>query len=189
MNKDHIMQHRTTHKLDNASIRIGRIASICLLILGIFEARCTEWTHTVLYDFAGGATSGAWPAAGLTQLDDKLYGTTYNGGESDQGTIYSVDPITGSVVLLHSFTGDEGVNPGILTKYNGKLYGTTWNGGPYGGGTLFSYDPLTSTFSLLSTFDNDANGAQPSGLLVFNDLLYGVTANGGQYGGGTLFSY
>ncbi|HEX4268794.1 MAG TPA: choice-of-anchor tandem repeat GloVer-containing protein [Steroidobacteraceae bacterium] len=47
--------------------------------------------ETVMYSFAGGATDGANPSAGLIQgSDDNLYGTTSAGGPSGYGSVFEV---------------------------------------------------------------------------------------------------
>jgi uncharacterized repeat protein (TIGR03803 family) len=44
----------------------------------------------VLKSFSGGS-DGGYPLAGLTLLDNTLYGTTSIGGEFGQGTIFKID--------------------------------------------------------------------------------------------------
>ena len=86
----------------------------------------------VLHNFDPSSGDGGYPAAGLTR--DKLgnsYGTTYQGGTSNKGTVFKVDK-AGSETVLHSFTGGgAGANPysGLVRSMNGNLYGTTWDGG------------------------------------------------------------
>jgi uncharacterized repeat protein (TIGR03803 family) len=52
-------------------------------------------TETVLYRFKGhsnGRKDGAHPEAGLTNVNDTLYGTTYVGGANVYGTVFSLSP-------------------------------------------------------------------------------------------------
>jgi uncharacterized repeat protein (TIGR03803 family) len=51
------------------------------------------YSYTVLYSFAGGATDGASPYAGLA-LDSagNLYGTTYKGGQYGKGIVFQIVP-------------------------------------------------------------------------------------------------
>jgi uncharacterized repeat protein (TIGR03803 family) len=47
-------------------------------------------TETVLYSFKGGSGDGAYPYAGLINVNGTLYGTTEEGGSSDVGTVFSL---------------------------------------------------------------------------------------------------
>ncbi|HUA14889.1 MAG TPA: choice-of-anchor tandem repeat GloVer-containing protein [Verrucomicrobiae bacterium] len=53
----------------------------------------TSGVETVLHSFAGEPTDGAIPYAGLTLgSDGNLYGTTYNGGTANAGTVFKIVP-------------------------------------------------------------------------------------------------
>jgi uncharacterized repeat protein (TIGR03803 family) len=69
-----------------------------------------------------------------------LYGTTWSGGAYNGGTVFSLDPDTGTETVLHAFgSGGDGKNPGAsMIDVNGTLYGTTFAGGAGGGGTVFA---------------------------------------------------
>ncbi|MCA7118425.1 MAG: PEP-CTERM sorting domain-containing protein, partial [Acidibrevibacterium sp.] len=67
------------------------------------------------------------------------YGTTYDGGSAGDGTVFSLNPTTGALSTLASFTGSNGANPYAgLISVGGTLYGTTEGGGSAGDGTVFS---------------------------------------------------
>jgi uncharacterized repeat protein (TIGR03803 family) len=77
--------------------------------------------------------------------DGYLYGTTPRGGTSPSGSygvVYRLSK-TGSLTVLHSFSGPDGIQPwaGLLQASDGLLYGSTIVGGAYGLGTLFKLDP------------------------------------------------
>jgi uncharacterized repeat protein (TIGR03803 family) len=94
----------------------------------------------VLYSFSG--RDGVEPVAGLLDVGGTLYGTTQRGGAQGQkGTVFSLDPGTGTENVLHSFGGDtDGEQPSAsLIDVNGTLYGTTYKQL----GTAFSVDPGT----------------------------------------------
>lgn len=95
---------------------------------------------TKLYDFLGGATSGAQPNGSLTFENGVLYGTTRNGGSTDAGTVFGINLDGSGFNLLHSFTSaTDGANPlGDLAYENGTLYGWTSAGGAGANGTLFA---------------------------------------------------
>ena len=103
-------------------------------------------TETVLHNFAGGATDGEYPNAGVI-LDAKgnLYGDTFQGGPSNWGTVFELTMKKGPtgrrahITLLHSFTGLKGgAGPyGGVIRVAGNLYGTTSGGGRRGDGTVW----------------------------------------------------
>jgi uncharacterized repeat protein (TIGR03803 family) len=50
------------------------------------------WTETILYNFSGGS-DGSQPYGGLIfDATGNLYGTTYQGGTSNAGTVYELTP-------------------------------------------------------------------------------------------------
>ena len=98
----------------------------------------------MLHSFAG--VDAANPATGLIQgPDGTLYGTTQDGGGSCGffacGTVFKLAPDGSGFIVLHSFTGSDGVNPSALIQApDGTLYGTTAFGGigePFGFGVVF----------------------------------------------------
>ena len=94
----------------------------------------------------GNSSDGAGPFAGLTAIKNTFYGTTISGGTpGSYGTVFSIDPSTGTETILHSFGGGtDGADPeAVLIAVKGVLFGTTRSGGAFGGGTVFSIDPGT----------------------------------------------
>ncbi len=52
-----------------------------------------SWTETILYNFTGSTNNdGAEPYSDLIYSGGTLYGTTYVGGTSNNGTVYTVVP-------------------------------------------------------------------------------------------------
>ena len=99
--------------------------------------------ETVLYNFTGGA-DGRKPRNSAMVRDSagNLYGTTGEGGSSDFGVVFKLDP-AGQLTVLHTFSGRDGKIPyGTLVRDKaGNLYGTTYEGGAYGGGVVFKIAP------------------------------------------------
>jgi uncharacterized repeat protein (TIGR03803 family) len=50
----------------------------------------TSGKETVLHRFQGYEGGGALPYAGLINVKDRLYGTTYRGGNNRQGLVFSL---------------------------------------------------------------------------------------------------
>jgi uncharacterized repeat protein (TIGR03803 family) len=161
-------------------------------------ARCGP-VLTTLYSFAGGA-DGGHPVAGLASAGPLLYGTTPDIGGSQCapqcGTVFALDPATGSKTILHVFAGrNDGSNPQAALLYvAGKLFGTTATGGPYGQGTVFDIDLARGTTKTLHSFAGGTDGASPMAALIdVGGVLYGTTASGGSgpcgaSGCGTIFA-
>lgn len=146
--------------------------------------------YSVVYSFQGGL-DGANPQAGLA-VDDagNLYGTTYNGGSHNLGTIFKLT-YSGSQFqesVLYSFSGSDGSHPLARLSLDslGNLYGTTYAGGSHGHGTVFEFTP-SGTESVLFSFTG-ANGGNPKAGLVFGSSgVWGTTYRGGAHNLGTVF--
>jgi uncharacterized repeat protein (TIGR03803 family) len=120
-----------------------------------------------------------------------LYGTTYAGGDFDNGVIFKLDPTGNNFAVLHSFTAFEGYhsNGSLAMDAASNLYGSTQAGGPDSSsvGTVFKLD-TAGKLNLLHAFDSSTDGNTPvSGLLLQSGSLYGETIAGGASGQGTVF--
>ena len=69
----------------------------------------------------------------------KIGGTTAQGGEHDDGTVFELDPATDTLTTPISFDDTTGQFPraGLVADAAGNIYGTTTQDGPDGGGTVF----------------------------------------------------
>lgn len=146
------------------------------------------WREGVLYNFGAVAADGANPLAGLLLRDGILYGTTYFGGASGQGTVFQLmrKPGLWTETILHNFDGGDGAYPltRLIADSAGNLYGTTPGGGSAacGCGAVYELsppavagDPWLET--LLYSFTGGGDGREPFGALWRNKSgnLYGVT--------------
>jgi len=102
-----------------------------------------------LYHFCSNVncTDGANPTGGpLLGQEGYIYGTTYGGGSTGNGTIYQITP-WGVLATLHNFCTQancpDGQNPeaSLVQASNGYFYSTTSFGGAFGLGTVFSLSP------------------------------------------------
>lgn len=140
----------------------------------------TANTFASLYSFKNGS-DGAYPYAGLTEVNGAFYGTTYGGGTSGGwGTVFKVSPSGDEHVIYKFKAGDDGAHPYAgLTGVNGMLYGTTYQGGAGGAGTVFKVSPSGDEHVLYS-FKGGSDGVYPYGrLLALGGQLYGTTYQGG----------
>lgn len=164
------------------------------------------WTEHTLHAFT--YDGGIGPECRLLERANRtFYGTTVEGGTSDDGVIFKLTPPpstggTWTEKVLYAFAGGvDGAFPtaGLVGESTGVLYGAT----PYGGeagcadnlgcGTVFALTPPTSsggswTESVLYSFTGGGDGANPyGGLLLSDGVLYGTTYYGGASNLGTVF--
>jgi uncharacterized repeat protein (TIGR03803 family) len=152
-----------------------------------------DGTESVLYAFQGGS-DGAGPESNpIMDGNGNLFGTTFDGGASNRGTVFKL-AADGMENVLYAFTyGSDGFFPtaGLVEDGAGNLYGTTSDGGVKCGGggcgTVFKLTP-EGTEEVLYSFKK-ARGDHPyAGLLLDSDgTLYGTAPNGGKYKDGVVF--
>ncbi|MFZ1011288.1 MAG: choice-of-anchor tandem repeat GloVer-containing protein [Candidatus Sulfotelmatobacter sp.] len=145
----------------------------------------------VLYSFGSITNDGANPESSLIfDAAGNLYGTTFSGGTSGDGTVFRLTP-KGVETVLYSFAGGaDGANPEArlaMDKF-GNLYGTTTAGGTSGNGTVFEISKA-GQHSVLYSFGGGNDGTVPVAGVTLDAKgnLYGTTSTGGQYGYGTVF--
>jgi uncharacterized repeat protein (TIGR03803 family) len=166
----------------------------------VFTINPSSGAFHTLYKFAG-SPDGSNPQAQLVNVGGTLYGTTVEGGDptfctnpGSCGTVFAIDPATGSERVVYSFSGGiDGARPeSALTYARGRLYGTTAYGGSggscsdveCGNGTVYSVELSTGEERVVYRFAGPPDGATPkSGLLFKGGTLYGTTEEGGARGG------
>jgi uncharacterized repeat protein (TIGR03803 family) len=122
-----------------------------------------------------------------------LYGTTYQGGTQDQGTVFKIDN-AGNYNVVHSFSGGaDGKWPraGVIMDQFGNLWGTTSNGGAFNGGTVFIIPANGTGEFVVHNFGASGDGQWPYGGLAIDadGNLYGTTVAGGAFAQqGTVFT-
>ena len=164
----------------------------------------------VLHKFTGAPGDGASSFATLAaDKSGDLYGTTYYGGEYDEGALFRLHPTSSGYAetIVHSFGyGQDGAYPisGVI-NVNGTIYGTTVGGGVYTNqflckgksgvpngtcGTIYSVNSATGAEQVLHSFGQTGDGANPfDAPLDVAGTLYGTTDLGGaQELCGTVYS-
>jgi uncharacterized repeat protein (TIGR03803 family) len=146
-------------------------------------------TETVEYSFEGGA-DGEYPNGGLVQDGEgNLYGTAYQGGAYNYGTVFKITAL-GEFTVLYNFPGGvSGGNPyaNLNLDQQGNIFGVTYTGGTRNFGIIFKLD-ASGDEKVLHNFGEEGDGVHPSGLIIgANGNLYGTTYQGGKYNYGSVF--
>ena len=146
----------------------------------------TSWTEKVLYIFSGGS-DGAFPCGGVVVGNGgaALYGTTFQGGSTGFGTIFSLTPTSSgpwTETVLYNFTGGIDGRPGspLVIGGAGVLYSTTETGGTSSFGAVYSLAPPATPgdswiYDVLWNFTGISDGSEPASVVIGNGRLYGVT--------------
>jgi len=181
--------------------------ALVLVFTAINASTAQAQTYQVLYNFTGGQ-DGAYPEAGLTMdRGGNLYGTAYQGGGTNRGTVFKLARKGSGWVFspLYSFTGrEDGGAPiaRVVFGPDGSLYGTTEFGGRncgVGCGTVFNLKPPATvcksalcswTEIVIYAFSGSNDGANPGyGDLTFDRAghIYGTTYFGGNDAQGVVY--
>jgi len=153
----------------------------------------------VVTPFTGTGGDGGGPGGSLIQVGQSLYGLASIGGATQEGAMFSYNPVSHSEATLYSFGGSpgDGSRPGGSVLQSGStLYGLTGRGGSAGlnsggFGTIFAYDTTSGKEASLYSFQGSpSDGADPQGSLIQSgSILYGLTSEGGLYDRGSLFAF
>ncbi len=148
--------------------------------------------ETILHRFTLG-TDGIGPQSGLLLgPDGDFYGTTYQGGAMELGTVYKLDA-AGNETVLYSFPESYGGYPSpgnLISDAQGNLYGTTAGGSSdslAALGVVYKLDTLGEE-TVLYTFAGGAAGSQPqAGVIRDGEGNFYGTAGGGVAGAGIVY--
>lgn len=149
----------------------------------------------VIHHFTRAGSGGVQPVGGVIEgRDGLLYGTTYFGGASNEGTVFRIKKDGTEYRVLRSFSSaiGDGINPyaGVIEGTDQALYGTTYAGGSSRAGAVFRVNRDGTGFRVLRHFTATGDdGAQPYGGVIegSDEALYGTTSAGGAAGQGTIF--
>jgi uncharacterized repeat protein (TIGR03803 family) len=174
------------------------------------SASGSGWVLTPLHSFRGEPNDGAEPFGGvIIGPDGSLYGTTFEGGQYDAGTVYRLQPSPAACksaicpweeTVLYSFCpqrpncadGGGPADGNLVFDQAGNLYGTTSGGGDDEAGVVFKLTPADGywTESVIYSFPPSCDsGCGPQGGLIFDHQgnLYGTTGQGGAENTGVVF--
>jgi uncharacterized repeat protein (TIGR03803 family) len=153
----------------------------------------SRYTESVLYSFRAG-TDGAYPYDRVViGRHNALYGTTTQGGQYGEGTVFKIKTSGAGYEILYSFRGgDDGNDPvsAVLPGPKGVLFGTTVAGGTQkncnsqGCGIVYELVPSGHGYSegIVHNFAGGTrDGQYPESDLTIDKVgaLYGMTYTGG----------
>jgi uncharacterized repeat protein (TIGR03803 family) len=170
----------------NCAMKLPALALKIVLALSLFCAvavTSSAQTFTTLNKFRG--TNGANPYAPLVQgTNGDLYGTTFNGGADNGGTIFKMT-LGGKLTTIYSFPNETGPYAGLVQATNGNFYGAI-------SGLIFEITPggtLTTLYGFCSQGPDCTDGFGVSAPLLqgTDGNLYGTTMVDGANNGGNIF--
>ena len=188
---------RTVGLSTSTSKILSPLAACCLAVAGLAPGAAAQNNYklTTLHRFVGGAGDGAVPQGDLVKgTDGRFYGTTSQGGTTNDGTVFAMTP-AGELTTLHAFTTQDSngaiPNASLVEGADGRFYGTTYQAGTTNNGTVFAITPagaLTTLHNFSYGTTNGTDGANPLGGLArgTDGLFYGTTQHGNSFrDGGT----
>ena len=147
-----------------------------------------------LYDFGINNNAAALPVGKIIISNDILYGTSNEGGQNGNGTIYMYNLVSSTFAIVHDFdnnTSGSGAKTGL--QLSGIFaFGMAETGGENGNGTIYKFNTTNNSFDSALSFDASLNGSNPTSIIEVvtgSGFFYGVTSNGGTNGIGNIFSF
>ncbi len=149
----------------------------------------------ILHSFGGANDHGAAGIVGSLDLQGSvLYGTTYGGGQLNNGSIFSINSDGSNYQTLYYFPsgGNLGYGPyGDLVVNGSTMYGTTSGGGTAFDGTIYTMQTNGTGYATLYSFSGaTTDGRLPKygALALSGTTLYGTTQDGGADNYGSVYS-
>jgi uncharacterized repeat protein (TIGR03803 family) len=150
----------------------------------------TKGKFATLYNFTNGADGGF--LYGRLDIDKQgnLYGSTVDGGASNDGTVFKLSP-TGTLTTLYNFVGGSDVSgpEGDMRLVGKNLYSTASTGGDptCQCGGIYEVTAKGKEKILHAFLGTDGSGYS-AGLTLANGLFYGAAQSGGDNENGVVFS-
>lgn len=180
---------------DQAGNLYGTTATGGVYQLGSIFKIDASGNYSVLHSFAAWDGLNLFYAPLTMDAAGNLYGVAAYGGSSGSGSVFKLNPTTGTLTVLYGFTlqQDGGFPSGsVALDSAGNIYGETYEGGNlgnlYGPGVVFKIEP-TGRYSLLESFPGTGNGGSYDGGMIIDQSgnLYGTTSWDGTDHCGSVF--
>lgn len=160
-----------------------------------YEVATRAFSTVIDFTASEAVIKGRYPFAGLVaDGSGLLWGTTHQGGTANIGTVFKVDPVSGTLSTVAEFTGFAGAVQGaypmgaMVGDGAGFLWGTTSQGGANGAGTIFKINLSTGVLTTVAELEN-TDGADPESELVADGrgFLWSTARFNGSTFCGTVF--
>lgn len=160
----------------------------------------TELTPTVVEMTGSNGTTpngapSCYPADNSVQGtygEEWCFGSTYGGGELNNGSVYRVKPDGSGFQTIASFDLSNGLIPAQSPAMNSSrtaLFGVTTQAGDSGLGVIYTVDLATNALSEVASLSPNVTGTTPQGSVIIQDgVLYGQTGQNGGNQGGAIWS-
>ncbi len=157
----------------------------------VFRVNTDGTGFTVLHEFEGddydpanNPDDGRLPGTRLALGGGTLYGTTHQGGNNHDGTLFKVNTNGSGYSVLHHFDRySSGRTPhGGVTLNGGALYGTTLYGQGYSGnGNIYKINTDGSGFTQIQSFPFPGSDDKypRSDVVISGNTVYATAAAGG----------
>ncbi len=142
----------------------------------VFRVGTDASQFTVLKYFGPCLGGGANPQA-LALIGETLYGTAFEGGPREGGTLFKLNTNGSDFSVLLEFDASAyiGNGPESLLADSASLYGTVYEGGGNNRGTVLKYN-LSGGYTELKEFDRGVSAYGPDpGLTLSGSTIYGTT--------------
>ena len=163
----------------------------------VFRMNKNQGSYTVLHHFDWHA-DGALPQGVIEATNGALFGTAFEGGTNNFGTVFTLNQNGGGFTVLRSVPGTNTAeiepSASLIEGSDGGLYGVAAGGGyppTNGPGSVFMLSKDGRTFTNLHTFTgstNEGRGLAASLMEGTNGALYGTTYSSGSGGYGVVFT-
>jgi len=181
---DKVQNQRLEPKLYyEKAIAMVLVVTVFFVAIAASTQTASAQTLTILHTFTG-SPDGSYPLASLLRdANGNLYGTTFEGGTDNFGTVFKVSK-GGDESVSFSFNTSDGAFPNqpVIQDASGNLYGAALEG-TGGSGVVFKLSP-SGKETVLYYFQGglfNKNPKDPQGALFMDKAgnLYGTTISGG----------
>jgi uncharacterized repeat protein (TIGR03803 family) len=163
--------------------RARRITFAAFVLIVAANVTAHAQQYSVLYNFGsntGDPTGPRYSGIIAQGRDGAFYSTADNHWTDGHGVAFRITR-SGSVTVLHRFTGPDGEAPvgGLTLASDGNYYGTSIFGGQHAKGTIFRIT-AKGAVTVLYSFTGGADGSIPQSPPIegFDGDLYGTTVGG-----------
>lgn len=190
--KNFIENGATADLVSDGSKLYGILTSAGIYEKGqLYKVDLNGANYETLKTFGLNSTDAKLPNRQLLLSGSTIYGVSSEGGDYNQGTIFSISKTGADFTILHSFDRDlDGSSSNNLLLKDNFLYGVNAFGANENVGCIWKLSLSTLIFTKLRYFTGNEDGGIAQGTIATDQqYIYGSTISGGANNYGTIFSY